>query len=73
MNNNLFASIFLSSILGVILLFLNIPGAIIAFGIIAGSLFWGLSLLVDLRNKLSLIVEQQIDRNTINEQNEKIN
>ena len=73
MNNNLFASIFLSSILGVILLFLHIPGAIIAFGITAGSLFWGLSLLVDLRNKLSLIVEQQIDRNTINEQNEKTN
>ena len=54
---NLLSSIFFSSILGLILLFLEIPGAVIAFGIIAGSLFWGLYLLVDIREKLSKILE----------------
>lgn len=54
---NLLSSIFFSSILGLILLFLHIPGAVIAFGIIAGSLFWGLYLLVDIREKLSKILE----------------
>lgn len=54
---NLLSSIFFSSILGLILLFLHIPGVVIAFGIIAGSLFWGLYLLVDIREKLSKILE----------------
>lgn len=53
----LLSSIFLSSILGLILLFLHIPGAVIAFSIIAGSIFWGLYLLVDIREKLSKILE----------------
>lgn len=54
---NLLSSIFFSSILGVILLIFHLPGAVIAFGIIAGSLFWGLSLLVDIQEKLSKIAK----------------
>jgi hypothetical protein len=53
----LLLSIFFSSILGLILLFLGIPGAVIAFGIIAGSLFMGLYLLVDLQEKLTKVTD----------------
>lgn len=55
--SNLFLSIFLSTILGVVLLFMQIPGIVIAFGIIAGSLFWGLSLLSDIHKRISTITE----------------
>lgn len=54
---HLLPSIFFSTILGYILLNLQIIGAVIAFGIIAGSLFWGLYLLVDIREKLNKIIE----------------
>jgi hypothetical protein len=40
-----------------VLLFLGIPGAVIAFGIIAGSLFLGLYLLVNIQANLSKIAK----------------
>lgn len=51
----LLSLIVLSSILGFILFSLGIPGLIIAFGIIAGSLFWGLYLLISIKEKLSSV------------------
>lgn len=50
-------SVILSSILGLILFLLGIPGVVIAFGIIAGSLFYGLYLLLSMREKLTSVVK----------------
>ncbi|AVQ99998.1 hypothetical protein OBCHQ24_13585 [Oceanobacillus iheyensis] len=51
----LFGAIFFSSILGYILLHFNVFGIVIAFGIIAGSLFYGISQLLSIKEKLTMI------------------
>ncbi|GAQ19089.1 D-ribose transporter ATP-binding protein [Oceanobacillus picturae] len=51
----LFSAIFFSTILGLILFYFNFFGIIIAFGIIAGSLFYGISKLLSINEKLAMI------------------
>ncbi len=49
----LIVSILVSTLLGLILFMLGLPGGIIAFGIIAGCLFYGIYLLLSLRDQLA--------------------
>ncbi|CDO03399.1 hypothetical protein BN988_01911 [Oceanobacillus picturae] len=51
----LFGAIFFSTILGYILIPFNVFGIAIAFGIIAGSLFYGISQLLSIKEKLAMI------------------
>ncbi|WP_042222247.1 hypothetical protein [Oceanobacillus manasiensis] len=69
----LFGAIFFSTILGYILIPFNVFGIAIAFGIIAGSLFYSISQLLSIKDKLTMISKHlEIKEENIRVSNEEI-